>query len=112
MKLLDLFLIVIIIVGLFSLGWFGNDMYKEWNNEKQLNGLWLKNYDYQGAKEKAYKMDEFGDWVCVNIAFDMDYPEAYETCVHECSHQAFSEIYAEQCENNYEGCWEAINVTK
>ena len=49
-----------------------------------------------------------GDWVCINVAYDMHPKLAYSTCVHECSHKAFSEIYAEKCEDKPLTCLEVL----
>ena len=47
---------------------------------------------------------EKGYWVCVNVAYDMKPSKAYQTCVHECSHKAYTEIFAEWCEDDFEKC--------
>jgi hypothetical protein len=56
----------------------------------------------------SYGIEPTGDWVCVNVAYDMTLEEAYDTCIHECSHKAFDEIFAEGCEENITKCLEVI----
>src|SRR3972149_5695458 len=51
-----------------------------------------KEYDGLFFKNTTSPHFERGDWVCVNT-YEMDYPRAYDVCVHECSHQAYSEIF-------------------
>jgi len=71
-----------------------------------LGGIWYTEI-YQGYDGCYYSTKTGGDWVCVNVD-NMDYPRAYEVCVHECSHKAFSEIFAEGCEGNYSTCMDII----
>ncbi len=75
-----------------------------------LNGMYIYNSNnLSTTKEFVQSRDERGDWVCINVAYEMTYPEAYKTCVHECSHKAFSEIYAEDCESDPLKCLETLN---
>lgn len=87
----------------FTLGWASSELYDVLDYQRQVNGLYMRNYDYSDAKDLAYERDEYGDWVCVNIR-KMDYETAYEICRHEISH----EIFAENCEGNITKCLEAI----
>lgn len=104
---------ILLIVGtllIFFLGFASNEVYVDWKNERTLNGLYLSNVDNKsGAEEYAYSADDKGDWVCINVAYDMPYELAYTTCVHECSHKAFSEIYAERCASDPIKCMEFLN---
>jgi len=113
MKTFDItiFGIIFLIVGLFAIGWCSNELYKAYKSERTVAGLWLNNYNYSSAMEKAYSLDNAGEWVCVNIDNTITYPEAYDTCVHECSHSAYSEIFARQCENDFSKCKILIEET-
>lgn len=101
--------ILLILIGIFLIGWFSRGVYDSNKEDRFYNGLYLQNYESQGqVLEKAYNMESKGDWVCINVAYDMTPKEAYNTCIHECSHKAYSEIYAESCEDNPDKCMEAI----
>jgi len=96
------------------LGILGNLAITEYNKindeTRTLNGLYLYNQNnLNDVKEYAINRDSKGDWVCINVAYDMGPKLAYKTCVHECSHKAFSEIYAEDCEENPLKCLEWLN---
>lgn len=106
----EYFLLIILCVCMIGLGWFGNEFYKSYKLDKQLDGLWMHNFNLSEAKEYAYSLDKNGDWVFINIK-NMDYPRAYDVCVHECSHQAYSEIFAEQCEKDFNKCRRLMNET-
>jgi hypothetical protein len=102
-------MLVLLVGGGIGLGWFGNERYKDGMNERILNGLYLKNYNESYAKETANEMDKRGDWVCINVAYDMTPKEAYQTCVHECGHKAYTEIFAEACEKDFIKCLGWLN---
>ena len=105
--------IIEIIVGCFlmmTLGFCIHGLYDGYNNERILNGLYIYNSNnYSGTMEHASSRDSKGDWVCINVAYGMTPKEAYKTCTHECSHKAFSEIYAESCEDKPDKCLEWLN---
>lgn len=105
--------IILAITGfllIFSLGWTGHGAYEAIKNERTLNGLHISGTgDWDSTKEVAYELDGKGDWVCINVAYEMSPALAYETCIHECSHNAFSEIYAEECEADPVKCLEVLN---
>jgi hypothetical protein len=110
----------IIIIGLFVflllgaiLGWGLNIIYRDYTNQRIYNGLWIRSYNNTHAETLATadEYDKFGTWVCVNVK-GMDYSEAYTTCIHECSHSAFSEIFARYCENNINKCIELFKNDK
>ena len=108
MKNKTLFIVcsILLIIGGFIIGFASNGLYRDLKNERTLNGLYLENRNFTNnreAIETAKKYDISGDWVCVNT-FKMTYEEAYNTCVHECSHQAYSEIFAEECEKDFNKC--------
>lgn len=100
----------ILAIALFSLGWLSHYLYQEFQNERTLNGVYLHYAENKSmALEYVKNQDASGDWVCVNVAYDMTPKEALGTCQHECSHKAYSEIYAEYCEDNWEECLGLIN---
>ncbi len=93
---------LIIISGiliLILLGWFGNDVYRNWSNQREFDGLYMKNINYLGALNRATELDKFGNWVCVNIR-GMSIKKAVEVCKHEVGH----EIFAMSCEKNITKC--------
>ena len=111
METIDVILICLMIVFVFVAGLFTREVYQSIMNKRVLNGLYIGGYDIDTqyeAMEVAYKGDKLGDWVCVNVAYDMTPKEAYKTCIHECSHKSFDEIYAEECEKNEEKCMEVL----
>lgn len=90
-----------------TIGYYGGVTMND-KTERELNGLYLRNFNKTEVAEYTGKREPNGDWVCINVAYEMDYPLAYETCVHECSHKAYSEIFAEDCEDDYESCLKLI----
>lgn len=110
----DKILIGIFWIALITIGSLSTLAYQDWdynnNYEKNLNGLYVHNSkNISTTMEYAYSRESKGDWVCINVAYDMTPEEAYSTCVHECSHKAFSEIYAESCEKEPDKCMEWLN---
>lgn len=94
-------------------GVFGTLLYQsiqnEITNERTIDGIYYYYGDNETEiKERAYEADKKGDWVCVNVAYDMPIDIAYDVCVHECSHKAFSEIFAERCEKDVNKCREIL----
>lgn len=106
-KILDILLYIILFMGVFTIGWLGNNIYSEWNNQRIYDGLYIKNEVYSNTKEIIGKYDKLGDWVCINIK-GMDFKEGIKTCVHECGHAVYSEIYAEECEKDFDKCAEKL----
>jgi len=101
---------IIAAILLLTMGISGHGLYLDYQNERTLNGLYISGTDnYSKVQDYSYNHDKKGDWVCVNVAFDMTPKEAYATCIHECSHKAFSEIYAEDCEDKPLECLEGLN---
>jgi len=99
-----------IVIVFFGLGWSGCEIYYEMQNKKILNGLYIWNaHNISEVKDYARSRDSNGDWVCINVAYEMKPEVAYKTCVHECSHKAFSEIYAERCEADPIKCMKELN---
>ena len=79
--------------------------YQEFSNKRQFNGFYIEsNMNKTQIEEYAKAKERKGDGVCINVAYDMTPKVAYETCVHECTHRAYSEILAEKCEDKYETC--------
>jgi hypothetical protein len=99
---------IIMAILLFSLGWYSNNIYKDYSNERKLDGIYIENANYEQAREITKMNDKKGDWVCINVAYDMPMDRAYDVCVHECSHKAFSEIFAEKCEDDEVKCKEYL----
>lgn len=97
----DIVIVALILVGGIGVGWFGNDLYKAYTNQRILDGFYLRNYNQSDIKDTAYEMDRTGDWVCVNIR-GMDYKRGLEVCNHEMGH----EIFAEECEKNITKCFD------
>lgn len=103
-KKITISLFALLILGIF-LGILGTLAYKDLKLTRDLNGVYLNaNLSYQQAKDIASLLDKKGDWVCINVAYKMSPELAYDTCVHECSHKAYSEIFAEYCENDIKKC--------
>ena len=67
MKKLLMFLIEIVLLvgGGIGIGWVGNEIYDDSKMERELDGLWLKNYQYEDAKDMVNEKDSKGDWICV-----------------------------------------------
>jgi len=95
---------ILLVVGLFYLGWFVNDAYRDFKNKRDFDGLFLRKRNYSEMGRLTTKADKLGDWVCVNVK-GMDFKRAYEVCQHEVGH----EIFAEYCEDHLEEC---INLTE
>lgn len=105
----EIFFLIIVGLLLVTSGFALHGAYNEIKNKRQFNGLYIHNSNnFSTTIDHAYSRDKRGDWVCINVAYDMSPKLAYETCVHECSHKAYSEIFAEKCEDNFETCLEVI----
>lgn len=102
-NILRLCMLGVLIMGII-LGAVGTLAYQEFRNKRMLNGLYIYRGDRESVIEYAYQRDNKGDWVCVNVAYDMKPSEAYQTCVHECSHKAYTEIFAEWCKDDLTKC--------
>jgi hypothetical protein len=98
--------ILLILVG-FTVGYYFDGLtkinYDEIFYQKKTAGFYQPNATLQSVQNSKKYLDYYGDWVCINVK-KMTFPRAYEVCVHECSHRAFDEIFAEECENNPEQC--------
>lgn len=72
--------------------------------QSNISGLFVEGVEnHSEALEKVREYEPFGDWVCINIK-GRTFQEALETCTHECTHNAYSEILAEKCESNLTNC--------
>ena len=91
----------------FSVGWLSNDIYKAWDNERTINGFYAQDMSETQLEYAKMRADYDGDWVCINT-LKMTYKEAFDTCVHECGHASFTEIFAEQCEDDVSKCKELL----
>lgn len=96
-------LISVMALLVFALGWLGNDIYRSSMNKRLVDGLFVAPVSQQTAYETSKKSDFLGNWVCVNIK-GMDYSRAVEVCQHEVGH----EMFAEHCEDDFEGCLEVV----
>ncbi|MCX6748558.1 MAG: hypothetical protein NT076_03055, partial [Candidatus Pacearchaeota archaeon] len=73
-----------LIILLLIIGWFGNDLYRNINDKRTVEGLWFGNpITKEKAIETADKIDGVGRWICVNIVPEMKYQELVNTCEHE-----------------------------
>jgi hypothetical protein len=99
-------LAVVFVVGSsFAMGWFGNVLYKAYDNKIQIQGLWFKNwYNETAVKDRAYEMDNSGEWVLVNVNKDMEYKDIVDTCEHEAAH----ELFARKCTAHPEVCFKLM----
>lgn len=94
---------VMFIVGILITGWLSNDIYNDWNYQREYDGLRIGNVNRTTAFELANSRDGYGDWVCVNIK-GMEYKRAVEVCQHEVGHEIFAEI----CEKDIDKCMEVV----
>jgi hypothetical protein len=103
-SMITLGMVGVLIIGVL-LGVVGALFYQDYIMERTLNGIYIEgNISYDRTEEITNIKDKKGDWVCINVAYDMKPSEAYKTCVHECSHKAYTEIFAEWCEDDFEKC--------
>lgn len=108
----EIILGVILVLGSGVLGWMSHDMYEYYSYTRQVNGFYSSNANYTSILDYQDRRDKYGDWVCINVR-DMNPTTAYDTCVHECAHHAYSEIFAEYCEEKgFETCLEVIENEK
>lgn len=99
----------VFISSVFLLGWFLNDFYDSYKDYRKYDGLHFYERDWKSAKATAESLDEYGDWVCVNVK-GMSIDRALEVCRHETGHEIFAE-YCEQSEDNFNKCAEVLNET-
>ena len=105
----DIAFTIFIIAAVFALGWSGSELYEDFSNERKFNGLYIHYSPNETVvNEITNTRDSRGDWVCINVAYEMTPEVAYRTCVHECTHKAFSEIYSEECEQHPSECFKEI----
>ena len=98
---------VLFFILVFTLGWASNSLYKAWDNERTVNGFYAQNMNKTQLEYAKTRVDSAGDWICINT-LKMTYQEAFDTCLHECGHASFTEIFAENCENNISKCKELL----
>lgn len=108
---LNLFVIglIIIIISALCMGWLSNDLYRDWNNKRILNGVRFESNDKDRVEaiQTAKTFDNMGDWVCINVK-GMDFELARDTCNHEVAHEIFAE-YCDESDDNFDKC---MGVTK
>ena len=98
------------LVSLFILGgvagYFLNERECK-DHKKNVEGLYLRNWNETGVKDYTKEREPRGDWVCVNIR-GMKPKRALAVCRHEVGH----EIFAEHCEQSQKGFDECMKVVK
>ena len=101
--------LVLLLILFFTWGYVTSEVVDQQlakSKNKKLLGFYMENANTTQRDE--YKQNApLGDWVCVNVE-ELDYSGAFDVCVHECSHQAYSEIFAEECEKDISKCREVI----
>jgi len=85
----------------FIAGWFSDELYRELNNKREVNGLWISGMNKTSAESRAYNIDNSGQWICVNVVESMSYKNIVETCNHEAGH----ELFARKCGANPKLCF-------
>lgn len=97
-------MIAIIVIGLLTVGYLSNDVYRDWSNKRIVDGLRFETSNsWNDALKVAQSRDSYGDWVCINIR-GMEYSRAVQVVNHEVGH----EIFAEECENNFTKCLDVV----
>lgn len=94
---------IFLCICFFIIGWASNDLYKDLSNKRIYDGLNMRGYNFSEAMAIAYDLDDYGDWVCVNVK-GMDFKHAIEVCQHEVGHEMFAKI----CEKDMEKCFEIV----
>ena len=112
MGLLDTFIYIILIILLISIGWIGNDLYKDYQLKNELkpvlNGMWFGNWPNETkVMNELYSIDYSGEWICINVRKEMNSQDIIDTCTHEASH----ELFARKCQDNPKICFEVENAT-
>jgi len=108
MDKIDVIFFIFMGVTFLFLGWSCNEMYDDFIKHRNFNGIYIFNAENEAEVRDIVNDMERGDWVCINVDYEMTPEVAYKTCVHECTHKAVSEIYAEDCEENPSKCFEGI----
>lgn len=86
------FLVFAILALLFlGIGWMSNDVYRNYTNQRDYDGLFIMNQERQQAMNTANEYDTLGDWVCINVN-GMDFADVVRTCQHEAAHEVFAEV--------------------
>ncbi len=83
--------IIFFAICLIAIGWIGNEVYREYSNHRDFNGLFIQDKTYQQSKDIADRKDKLGDWVCVNTK-GMNFKDIVETCQHEAGHEVFATV--------------------
>lgn len=104
MKTLETLRVIVLILGLFIIGWLSNTAYRDYNYHREYNGLWLGDIQNKStALETAQSYDTGGYWACTNVR-DMTIEQIQETCIHESMH----ELFARECTKNMSKCMEVL----
>lgn len=102
-KIITLIEFGLLFTSIFAMGWFSGVLYREWKADRVMDGLYIKNVNFEEAYKTSKEIDNYGDWVCINTN-GMDFSRGIDVCSHECGHAVYSEIYAEKCEEDMESC--------
>lgn len=106
MKFVSYIMLTILVLLILTIGWLGNDIYRDAMNHRDINGLWIhKNFTNSEVQKYVASRDIVGDWVCINIR-GMTIPEIITTCEHEAAH----EVFAEYCEDTPLECLKIVGV--
>jgi len=81
---------VVLFILVFTMGFLCSELYRDYTNQRNLDGLWLRNYNETEVDEEVIRQDDLGDWVCVNIN-GMSFERALEVCRHEVFHEIWAE---------------------
>ncbi len=82
---------ILLAICLILIGWARNEVYREYTNQRDIDGFFLQDATYKQSKDIADRKDKLGDWVCVNTK-GMDFKDIVKTCQHEAGHEVFAEV--------------------
>ena len=94
---------ILLIICVFFVGYYANDVMDYYSYQSTVAGLHVSDVTEQRLNEITDSYSEYGDWICVDVR-GMDYRDALEVCKHEVGH----EIFAEECEDNIDKCFEVV----
>ena len=105
MDKIEIGLKTIMVISLLAIGWIGNNIYRYYDYQADIRGLYLSNNNYTlfEAQKYAENTDYMGRWVCVNVR-GISYKEGVAICQHEIGHEMFADV----CMNNMSKCEEVL----